>query len=182
MYEDYLTNFYGYPKNLNYQNTYDFSFENTPYNYYGYNAGYSPFNRDSDTNIDLEELYPEIYKIIYPMIKKVCSKLVGPITRDVFEDMVDEVTKNIENNETIVLNINNDVNNLNNVNSASNRGATTKKEEENRQSNRHGLVGDLVRILLIRELIRRPGCQGHNCRPGPGVPPHLRPPFPRYEY
>ena len=188
MYEDYMQNFYGIPENQNYQDTYDFnSMRNYPFmniNNYGYNQGVGFTNRNMSTasDIDLEELYPEIYKVIYPMIKKVCSKVIGPITREMFEDMVDEVANNFEgNNIDINFNVNNDVKNANNANSINNRGITTKKEEENRETRQSNFARDLIRILLIRELlrIRRRPCFGPNCRPGMGMPP--RPPFPRYE-
>ena len=95
--------------------------------------------------------------------------------------MVDEIHSNIEASDAIDfnINVNNDVKNANNVNSINNRGITKKEEEnrETRQTRQSAFVRDLIRILLIRELLRRRRpCFGPNCRPGPGMPPP-RPPF-----
>ena len=184
MYEDYMQNYLDYTGFQNYANTYDYNIDFPQY-FSGVNqAGYGNYNRNTVYNVDFEELYPEIYKVIYPMVKKIGNKFRGPITRETFEDMVEEVTNNIEGNEIIELNINlnNEVKTTNNRTASQTNTTTNSKEEENRNSRQRGLVGDIVRILLIRELLRRRPCFGPYCRPGPGMPPPTRPPYPRYEF
>lgn len=171
MYEEYMQNFLNYPVN-GYQGTYDQMVEDYPYSYsnqnmFGYNyvpRSYPIQNRNSMTNNELESYYPEIYKVVYPMVRKVCSQNNRGISKESIDSMVDEVCNNVETNEGIELNItlNNEV-----------RGEkTSEKKEENRQVRRDSGLNDLIRILILRELIGRPGCIGANCNPRP------RPPFP----
>ena len=126
---------------------------------------------------ELENCYPEIYKVVYPMVKKVCMKCRGIPNPKMVDDMVDEVCNHMETNQ-----VRKDQNVENRASTVENRAPTT----ENRQQRNSGL-NDLVRILILRELLGRPGgCFGPNCnpgpRPGPGYGPGPRPPFPRYDY
>lgn len=179
MYEEYMQNFLNYPAN-DYRNTYDQMVENYPYSYsgqnmfdYDYNSNfYGMQNRNSMQTDELEKCYPEIYKVVYPMVRKVCMQNTRGLTRDAVDSMVEEVYSNIESNDAIELNItlNNDV-----------RGETSCENSENRESRvesrirRNNGLSDLIRILILRELLGRPGCIGPNCRPGMRPP---RPPFP----
>ena len=140
------------------------------------------------SNEDLEDLYPDIYKIIYPMVRKACMQNTRPLTREVIEDMTQEIYSNIEAENVINLNVNIDNRTANSSTQTdkANRIDETKKEEsknianrqieesniqkvENRQFNRP--INDLIRILLLRELLGRPG----HWRPNP---PRPRPPRP----
>ena len=114
-------------------------------------------------------IYFEFYTIDY-LLKK-------GINKDEIDSMVDEVYRNVEANDGVKINVtlNNDV-----------RGEekSDNKEEENRQIRRkNNMLNDLIRILILRELIGKPGCFGYNCQ-RPGMPPHPqpRPPFPRYDF
>lgn len=191
MYEEYMQDFFNYPVN-GYRNTYDQMVENYPYSYseqnmFGYNYNPSPYNiqnRDTMQEAEIEDYYPEIYKIVYPMVRKVCSQNNRGISKDVIDSMVEEVYSNIETNEATRLNItlNND------VRGESNSIYENRDDDgENRQIRRNNLLNDLIRILVLRELIRRPGCIGPNCnpRPRPRPPrpnPWQRPPFIRYDF
>ena len=88
------------------------------------------------------------------------------LSREEIESYYPEIY-NVETDNSIVLNINleNDV-----------RGTKVEKSSEkleNRATRRN--LNDLIRILILRELLGRPGCIGPNCRP-PFPPP--RPPRP----
>lgn len=165
MYEEYMQNYFGYPQN-GYQNTYDQMMENYPYGYSNPNGyGCYTYNQSRNlTNYDIENYYPDIYKIIYPMIQNVCIKnSFKAITSEVIESMVDEVYNNIETNERIELNIN--LKNETRNNDVIGQDSTENREGmENRGSHRNKLLNDLIRILILRELIGKPGCCGQNIR------------------
>lgn len=203
MYEEYMQNFLNYPAN-GYRNTYDQMVENYPYSYssqnmfdYDYNSDwYGVQNRNSMQADELESCYPEIYKVVYPMVRKVCMQNTRGFTRDAVDRMVEEVYSNIESNDAIELNItlNNNVRGETSSESAESR----ESKGESRQIRRNNLLNDLIRILILRELLGRPGCIGPNCIPGmrpprppfpgpgprPPRPPRPggRPPFPRYDF
>ena len=192
MYEDYMQNFFSYPVN-GYRDTYEQEkynncYENYPYenNNYGNNnmLGYNYIqNRNVMDVSELEACYPEIYNIVYPMVRKACMKNNRGYSKDIINSMVEEIYSNLEGNDAVELNItlNNDV-----------RGESQKSNEEskekedfdvenrkvaleNRQIRRNPGLNDLIRILLIRELLRNPNCIGPNCRPGPGPRPPMPP-------
>ena len=202
MYEEYMQNFLNYPIG-GYRNTYEqYSPENYGMNYepryfemvdnypYGYNPNYISGNNPNYQNRnmaqELEDCYPEIYKIVYPMVRKVCSKNnYRGYSKAEVDRMVEEVYNSLEANDAIELNIT-----LNNDVRGNNKEETLSKENEDRgekrQIRRNNGLNDLIRILILRELLGRPGCIGPNCRPGmnprPPMPPRPpRPPFPRYE-
>ena len=101
--------------------------------------------------------------------------------------MVEEVYSNIEADDAVRLNItlNNEVRGETNTSSSDFEGEDDSNRSETRQiqSRRNNILNDLIRILILRELLRRPMCIGPNCRPGfgPGFPRPGRPNFPRYE-
>ena len=170
MYDDYIQNFstYPYSNDLAYPDIYDYSVENPLYNYYRY----SIYNRNMDNNINVEEFYPETYRTIYPIVKKVCTNILAPVTKEDFENMVTEVVNNKEIREFL---------DEDTINKEFNRSSGIKKEEENRGGPRNNLISDIVRILLIRELLNKKPCRWPNCKPEFGMPPPpFRPPYPRY--
>lgn len=177
MYEDYLQDYWGYPingytnntydQNLDdYQNGYNVNRSSFEYGFYSYPQNMHYQKRGISIN-EMEELYPETYKIIYPMVKKVCANNNRTISNEVIEDMTQDVYSNLENN-SVELNItlNNEVRGEKNIKAES--------TQENRGNRNNGLM-DMIKILILRELIDRP-CKSPNCRPGPGP----RPPYPPY--
>ena len=146
-YEEYMRSVLGYnqiPNNM-YTNSYDDYYFDTQY-----------LNTNNITvNTDLiESMYPEIYRIIYPMICKVCTQNSQmEITRDLVDSMTEEVYSNVEGEERqspvneVVRPVlkNGDVRNPN------------AKEQEFRGETRQRnfLMRDLIRILILRELLRR---------------------------
>ncbi len=124
---------------------------------------------------ETEELYPDIYRIVNPVVEDVCNKNRNkPITEDLVRTMTDEVYNNVEKNSALQVNIqvktelkNGDVRNPN-----------AKVKEETRQ--RNFLLNDLIRILIIRNLLKnRPPMRPPHQGPRPPFPgPGPRPPFP----
>ena len=186
-YEEYIRSVLGYPNE----------------NQANYTPDYSDYNYNESRSSELEDCYPEIYKIVYPMVKKACQNIQGEVTKDDIDRMVDELYFNIEGNDDINININlNKIENVNTVkteNRKETRFYNGKKvieepkrpenpdkpkienrsieKREDRQFNRG--LSDIIRILLLRELLGRPGCMGGSCKPGPGMGPRPpRPPFP----
>lgn len=167
-FDDYIRSILGYP-NINGMHM-DGMYMNT-------NNMQNEYNMASRTSIseDLEGCYPEIYKIVYPMIAQRCSRTSEPITGEIVENMTDEIYNAIEVNNEVNLNINlqNEVTNNRKESRNSLKGASSKESKnENRGEDRqfgNSNLRDLIKILLIRELIRR----HRRPMPGPG-----RPPFP----
>ena len=193
-YEEYIRSVLGYPSTANmnqnqmYQNEY-------------------PNPSQISMRNDLEEFYPEIYKIIYPMVQKACDGNMGANSREEIEQITDEIYSAIEDNNQINLNINlgNTISttNLNtqNRNELHKEGVQKKSSEkqevenrntegESRISPRNNNLRDLIKILLIRELLRRrhnhfPPRPPHNPRPPmrpPIMPRNYQPLYDIYEY
>ena len=176
-YEEYIRSILGYPSmaNLNQNQMYA--------------SGYPEPTQISSRN-DLEECYPEIYKIIYPMVKKACERNMGANTREEIEQMTDEIYLSLEDNNQITMNINlgntvsttSNTQNRNGLNKEEIQKKPSEKQEnrnsevQNRRSPANNNLRDLIKILLIRELLGRPN------RPFPPRPPHnprppMRPPI-----
>lgn len=171
-YEDYIRSILGYP---NYGNNTcrENSYQTMPVNY-----------GNNQQNEDLEACYPEIYKVIYPMVNKACMDNTKPVTSDLIDELTNEIYLSIEsdNEINVTINLTNEVggsSNTNRTTSTANSAKIQKTKEnrgEDRQFRNRGLQ-DLIRILLIRELLGRPGRPGNR----PPMPPHrppMRPPFP----
>ena len=192
MYEDYMQNLFGRDYQ-SYQNTYEPMVRNTNccnqidgYDQYDYEQNnyyeqmpYNYFTYYSSRNIvnDVENLYPEIYKVVYPMIQKACNQNTKPIDENLIDDMTEDIYSNIEADNIINLNINIENNrNESMVEKEKNNRCETKNT---RQSN--NLIRDLIRILLIREFLDKPGYRPPRPpRPSfPGNPPP-RPPRPGF--
>lgn len=171
-YDEYIRSILGYPNNNLYNEENNF-----------YDAGYNDFYRsNNELDPELEDCYPEIYKVVYPMVKKACNENQEPYNRDTVEKLTDEIYYAIEgdNNINININLNNDVK-TSPSSSNMNRNTMTKvdvKQRENVQANaktenredrrQNGNLRDIIKILLLRELLNRPN------RPRPP----MRPPFP----
>lgn len=197
-YEEYMQNLVGMqmnrmPMNQFQNNTEDFRnlYDDTFFNAYD-RSGYQ-YNMEDNVDRfsnEIEECYPEIYRIIYPMVQKTCRENTRPISKEVIDEMVNSIYNSVESNEGIILNIN-----LNNTveNSSSNRSVESKDnkvqessrsstsntqdekrdiESTSRQRPRNFLLNDLIRILILRELLGRPGVF-------PPFRPGLRPMPPR---
>jgi len=178
-YEDYMRSILGYPRET--LNTYNM-FENM--------STYEQFPASSNYSDEIMDLYPDIYKLINPMVCKICESNTKPITRELLDQMTQEIYLNIENIPEIETNINVRVNvpnsnkelqgkipkvNNNKLEEKSSKEKRKSREDRQRVPNRN--LEDLIRILILNQLlgINRPP------RPRPPRPPYFpgRPPFPR---
>ena len=194
-YEDYMRSVLGYP--IENQNTHD------TYNYsdmmYGPSQMPTMSNRYSS---EIMELYPEIYRILNPMICKICEANTKPITRELIEKMTDEIYLNLEEqplNDTVVnVRVNTPTvsekqEKVNRVSTSPRSSSKTKSEEnrteskekienrEDRQQRRpNNTLRDLIRILILNQLLggNFPNRPPRPPRP-PMRPPMGPPPFPR---
>lgn len=151
IYEEYMRNVLGYQP-VSYDNTYDMDYDR-----------FETSNMSAMNNLQmqvLENCYPEIYRIIFPMVQKACSQNMRPVTRELVDRMTDEIYFAIEDREML-----------------ENRDKEEKSTQatEDRQIIRNQGLNDLIRILILRELLGRPGFPG--VRPRPPRPP-MRPPRP----
>ncbi len=165
VYEEYMRNVLGYNP-INYRNTYEVNYEN----YEAPNTS-NIANFSNVQNEELEKCYPDIYKIIYPMVQKTCMQNIKPITREVIDNMTEEIYFAVEDNEISETRSKemNTTKELKNINSK-----IELKENRQRIIKNQGL-NDLIRILILRELLGRPGFLG---RPHSPRPPRPRPPYP----
>ena len=141
MYNDYMQNVFGsgfFP----YYNTYE-----------------SSITRNNNFVGEIENYYPEIYNVIYPMIKKICTNCSCHITEDILNEMTDEIYNNLETDN--ILNLNISVETSKNEtrlssNSSNNTRINNSENNNNNNNNRnYNSIRDLIKILLIRELIEK---------------------------
>ncbi len=147
-YEGYMRNVLGY--NIMPQDTY--SINDSMYE--------MPLQRNIEITA-LERVYPEIYRVVYPMIQKVCMKVGNTINEEIIERMTDEVYRFLEeeNKDSDGLKRNTDI----------------KTGNSNQTRNRNYLLRDLIKILILRELLgNRPPMRPQMPPPRPPMPP--RPP------
>ena len=132
----------------------------------------------------VEDMYPEIYRIVYPMICKACMAINENVSEDLVSRITNEVYMNVEHMETsqetrsssITVgpqsNKNVKSDSLSNKTNSSINSNSINVRQETRQ--RNPLLRDLIRILVLRELI---GYPGRPPRPRPPFNPPGRPPF-----
>lgn len=167
-YEEYMRNNLGYNVNPAMMNN---------MNMYPNNQFYESENNFGDNQANIDNMYPEIYRIIYPMVCKACMNTNENITEDLVSRITNEIYINIENieiskenrNNSNVVNNNQTTKNVRpeNMNGKSNLADATLSRQEDR--NRNPLLRDLIRILVLRELLGRPN--------RPPFRPPVRPPF-----
>lgn len=160
-YEEYMRSILGYTPN--YQN-----------NTYRDNNYYDSQNQ-TYFNDRLDNMYPEIYNNLYPLITREVSMNSRSITEDTVEEIVDriydEYEKQQDDRKVETEKVDNRNNNISSNNIKNNK--EVEKTEDRQRRPRNNLLRDLIKILLLRELLGRPGFPNRPPRPGPG-----RPPFP----
>lgn len=125
----------------------------------------------------VDDMYPEIYRIVYPMICKACMAANENVTEDLVSRITNEVYMNVEHmemgeNRSTIVNANTPAskNIKSDVSKTSSSSINTRQETRQRNP----LLRDLIRILVLRELIGNPG---RPPRPRPPFNPPGRPPF-----
>lgn len=151
-YEDYMRDVLGYPRD-NQFSTYNYNMQQTRRN----------------ENPEIERLYPEIYRTVYPMVCKACNQYNGEITEEFVERLTNEVYNNLETEQELRNEPSKTV-----TTKTSSIKSETRKEEVRQTRPRNNTLRDLIRILIIRELLGMPNRPGRPPFPGGGP----RPPFP----
>lgn len=175
-YEDYMRNslgYNGYPMmNMNQMNMNQMNMMNTMPEMYESEGN---FTCDQTS---VEDMYPEIYRIVYPMICKSCMAVNENVTEDLVSRITNEVYMNVEHMESVQecrntsqSSVNSKITKSDNINSKPVNNMANEVRQETRQ--RNPLLRDLIRILVLRELIGSPG----RPRPRPPFNPLPRPPF-----
>lgn len=160
---------------------------------------YTPYEANN-TKHHLEKCYPEVYKVIYPMVTNACQNTNGPVTEELVNNITDEIYFAVEAETEVKLNINltNTVKTketdtkMKNVTVKKVENREETKEDRSRRRPRNTVLNDLIKVLVVRELIggerapvpphRPPMPPHHNQRPPvgppfPGGPGPGRPPF-----
>lgn len=120
----------------------------------------------------LNNMYPQIYRIINPVINRVISNSNHQyMTEDNLNNMVDTVYNIVEGDVSSLMNTQSNSNSAqgddtvssatqNNTRGAQNTSNSTNERRGNsttmdHQANNNGLLRDLIKILLIKELLSR---------------------------
>ncbi|MCL2860298.1 MAG: hypothetical protein FWF46_07105 [Oscillospiraceae bacterium] len=115
-------------------------------------CGDNPNTRDAmDRNMDqdLERMYPDIYRIVYPMVVIACNNISMPLTEDMLNRMVDDIYDRVQATGRV----NMDMNFEDEFRNESRQFPGEFTRERPRRRNRFGR--DLIRVLLLRELLDR---------------------------
>ena len=154
IYDEYMRSVLGYQP-MNFNSTYDRNYDD----FFMSNTLHDMTAMSNIQRQELENCYPDIYRMVFPMIQKACMQNTRTITRELIDSMTEEIYFAIEDNEL-------------SENRSNDKTKTSNKETEDRQRIiRNQGLNDLIRILLLRELLGRPGFPG-------GRPPFPRPPRP----
>ena len=175
-YEQYMRNSLGYNgfpmMNMNQMNMNQMNMMNTMPEMYE-----SEGNFTCD-QMSVEDMYPEIYRIVYPMICKACMAVNENVTEDLVSRITNEVYMNVEHMEMAgecrsasQTSVNSKSTKSDNITSKSVNNSINEVRQETRQ--RNPLLKDLIRILVLRELIGNPS----RPRPRPPFNPPPRLPF-----
>ena len=171
IYEEYIRNVLGYPQNNIYQDN-----RNEQLDY---------MSMSNLNNTELETYYPEIYKVVYPMVCTACNNNRGNISGQLIDELTNEIYFAIDENGSTTQdrNMENNRQNINNniLKTQETRKTSNLEKVENRVDDRqinivrNRSLHDLIKILIIRELLGRP-----NRPPRPPRPPFPggRPPYP----
>ena len=161
VYDDYMKSVLGYDTE-NYKNTY--RNYNDYMDYTNYNNVVSQMDRSREEAI-LEECYPDIYKIVYPMVRKACMKNTKDVSSRLVDEMTNEIYFAVEDDSK-----------MENRESEKNKIDRKESGENKRQIIRNQGLNDLIRILILRELLNRPGFGINPRLPFPPRPPMYNPP------
>ena len=156
-----------------YQNDYmrDFFYYNqSPNQNMNMNYGYMPNNNmmRNNNNNNIENLYPNIYRILRPVVRKVVSgSNYQYLTEEVVSNMVDTVYNIVEgdrNTRTTEVNAEPAETRRSSVTSNTTQTQTSTQSRTNHSNNTeyNNLLKDLIRILVLQEILNRNGC-GRNC-------------------
>lgn len=135
-YNDYMrTNFgfsgtgsqFGCCPNMNYQN-----------------MGIPSFSNQMCTDpYDLERMYPDSYRIIFPMVASACTNISMPINEDIICKMTDDIYDKVVLDSRI------------SIETENTNDRQIDKDRRPRPHHRNRILNDFIRVLILRELLRR---------------------------
>lgn len=139
-YDEYMRSLMGYPNMRTSMNM----GMNT-----GMNTCMTPFMNMDTVSDDLERMYPETYRIIYPMVCVSCDNIRTPVTEEMVDMMTDDIYDRAEADRRISIDLSIEVRNDESNNDS------LQENRQRRPRRRNRFLRDLIRILLLRELLRR---------------------------
>ena len=168
-YDDYLAGVLGIQSN--YGNIYENYGRN---DYYSNEMQANNYNTYGMTREQIEACFPDIYRIINPLVVRTWNLNTKPITIELIEQIEQQIYETVDDHKEIKLNINL----TNSVRSEEVKSKDEKRDDredrsssEDRQTN--FLLKDLIRILILKNLLERPGMQ-------PPMPPYRPPMYPPF--
>ena len=133
-YDEYMRNILGYPDMRMNMNT---------------NMNMNSFDNMSPYSDDLERMYPEVYRVVYPMVCRACDNVTMPVTEAMLDSMTDDIYDRVEADGRINIEVTVEAEFRDNNSSESRQMSRPRPRRRNR------FLRDLIRILLIRELLGR---------------------------
>lgn len=151
VYQEYINNIFG--RNIKFNRMEISNFEN--------NMNNNNFFQNTET------LYPDIYKLLYPMIQYACMKNSNPLSENTINAIVDEIYLNFvaDPNNGEVLDDNIDYRSGKNIDATvtaktkSSISVNSKRfeaVEKRQQKEENYILRDLIKILVVRELLGMP--------------------------
>lgn len=108
-----------------------------------------PYSNMETYSDDIERMYPEVYRVVYPMVCFACDNIRTPVTEEMVDMMTDDIYDRVEADGRINIDISVEVRN----NPSNNEDVQENRQRRPRRRNR--FLRDLIRILLLRELLHR---------------------------
>ena len=134
-YDDYMRSVLGYPS------------MNCPNMGMNMQTPYQDMNQACD---DLERMYPDTYRIVYPMVVSACDIVTMPVTEEMVDRMTDDIYDRAASDNRISIDINIGLESREDSNDRQ-----FSNQSMQRRPRRNRFFRDLIRILLLRELLRR---------------------------
>lgn len=137
-YNDYMRNVLGYRTNMNMNCS---------------NMCMTPYQDMYQASNSLERMYPDTYRIVYPMVVSACNMVTMPITEEMLDQMTDDIYDRAAADSRINIDINIEIESREDDDSRQ----LSEQSRQRRPRRRNRFFRDLIRILLLRELLgRRP--------------------------
>ena len=127
--------------------------------------GYSDMNRSSmymnnptpyqqniyQSSEYLERMYPDTYRVVYPMVVSACNMVTMPVSEEMIDRMTDDIYDRAAMDSRISIDINIEVESRDDDESRQ----ISDESRQRRPRRRNRFFRDLIRILLLRELLGR---------------------------
>ncbi len=98
---------------------------------------------------NLERMYPEVYRVVYPMVCFACDNIRTPVTEEMVDMMTDDIYDRVEADGRINVEVSVE------VRDSQSKSSEMQETRQRRPRRRNRFLRDLIRILLLRELLRR---------------------------